>query len=196
MDKKYRYGAEKPCALCGTLFRARDADSVSYQSKYCGGACRNKARAKHAERACLVCGKEFKPIRADHQTCGRACGTTYRLSRRTVDPMVDVRRRLAVFCCTLIARCLRNKTDATAEMLGYTVAQLCTHLESHFQPGMTWENYGKREDQWSIDHTRPISTFPLNATVKEINALNNLRPMWHTENCSKKNKWSPSIVQA
>lgn len=27
------------------------------------------------------------------------------------------------------------------------------------------------------------------ATLAEINSLENLRPMWHRKNCSKKNKW-------
>lgn len=188
--ERKKYGTEKPCPICQKLFRARDADNSSYQAKYCSAACRNKGRAIHTERPCVTCGNPFKPIRAHQRACGRSCGQAYRMSRRAPDPMVEVRRRLAVFCCSVIARCLRNKTDKTAEMLGYTVAELCVHLESHFQPGMTWENYGKREDQWSIDHTRPISTFSPVATVKEINALSNLRPMWHTENCSKKNKWS------
>lgn len=57
------------------------------------------------------------------------------------------------------------------------------------EPGMSWDNYGKRIDQWSIDHSRPISSFPATATLAEINALENLRPMWHRKNCSKKNKW-------
>jgi hypothetical protein len=103
--------------------------------------------------------------------------------------MIDVRRRLAIFCCGLIARCLKAKTDRTKTMLGYTAEQLRSHLESHFVPGMSWANYGNKRDSWSIDHTRPITKFPLTATAEEINALSNLRPMWHAKNCAKKNKW-------
>ncbi len=103
--------------------------------------------------------------------------------------MVKVRNRLAVFCCSLIARCLRNKTDRTASLLGYSVEELRAHLEAHFEPGMSWENYGKGIDEWSIDHSRPISSFPMTTTLAEINALENLRPMWHRKNCAKKNKW-------
>jgi hypothetical protein len=103
--------------------------------------------------------------------------------------MVKVRKRLAVFCCSAIARCLRNKTDRTAALLGYSVEELRAHLEAHFATGMSWKNYGKGMDQWSIDHSRPISSFPMTATLAEINAIGNLRPMWHRKNCAKKNKW-------
>jgi hypothetical protein len=57
------------------------------------------------------------------------------------------------------------------------------------KPGMTWKNYGKGRDEWSIDHSRPISSFSMTTTLSEINALENIRPMWHRQNCSKKNKW-------
>ncbi len=63
------------------------------------------------------------------------------------------------------------------------------NVDGNFEPGMSWDNYGKRNDQWSIDHTRPISSFPMTTTLAEINALENLRPMWHRKNCAKKNKW-------
>ena len=50
---------------------------------------------------------------------------------------------------------------------------------------MSWDNYGKSNDQWSIDHSRPISSFPMTTTLAEINALENLRPMWHRKNCAR-----------
>lgn len=186
MDKKYRYGEERSCVICGKSFKPRDKGSVQ---KCCSNSCRGALQTKKATRDCAVCGMQFLPSRPECKTCSRACGTVLRLSRRKIDPMVEVRKRLAVFCCSVIARCLRNKTDRTAALLGYSVEELRAHLESHFEPGMSWDNYGKRNDQWSIDHSRPISSFPMTTTLAEINALENLRPMWHRKNCAKKNKW-------
>lgn len=184
--KQYRYGTPRECVICGTTFSPRDKAS---EQQCCSHACRGVQQTRRATRACAVCGVLFVPSRPGYATCSRKCGTTLRLSRRVPDPMVQVRQRLALFCCGYLARCLRNKTDKTAAILGYTVEDLRIHLESHFQPGMSWDNYGNKRDSWSIDHTRPISTFPATATPAEINALSNLRPMWHPENCSKKNKW-------
>lgn len=93
------------------------------------------------------------------------------------------------FCCGVIHRCMRGKSDKTREMLGYGSEELKSHLESKFEPGMSWGNYGNKAGCWSIDHTRPISSFPSEAKVSEINALSNLKPMWHSKNCSKGNKW-------
>jgi len=186
MDKKYRYGEERKCAVCGNAFKPRDKGS---KQQCCSNVCRGVLQTRKATRSCAVCGKEFLPSRPGYETCSRTCGTTLRLSRRKFDPMVKVRNRLAVFCCSLIARCLRNKTDRTASLLGYSVDDLRAHLEAHFEAGMSWSNYGKGSEEWSIDHSRPISSFPMATTLAEINALENLRPMWHRENCAKKNKW-------
>lgn len=190
MNKKYRYGEERSCAICLKRFKPRDKGT---QQKCCSNECRGALQTRKAMKNCSVCGKEFLPSRPIYNTCSRACGVAFRISRREIDPMVDVRRRLAVFCCSSIARCLRNKTDRTRILLGYSTEELRAHLEKHFQLGMTWENYGKGKDQWSIDHTRPISSFATTAKLAEINALENLRPMWHSQNCSKKNKWKEGL---
>lgn len=186
MDAKYRYGQERDCVICGVRFKPRDRNS---EQACCSNICRGRLQTKKAIRCCSVCGRQFIPSRPSYKTCSRKCGTALRMSLRKPDPLVRVRQKLALFCCSCIARCLRNKTDKTAALLGYTAEALRGHLEKHFEPGMSWANYGKGIDQWSIDHTRPISSFPATAEVSEINALSNLRPMWHRMNCSKKDKW-------
>lgn len=158
--KDYIYGEEKVCEICDQTFRQRDADTESKKSKFCSTACSNKNRTKHREKPCKICGEAFKPRRQDHVNCSRYCGGVDRILRSKVSPMVAVRRKMAIFCCASIHRCLRGKTDKTQDLLGYRYADLIKHLESNFQPGMSWENYGKDKDSWSIDHTRPISSFP------------------------------------
>ena len=70
-------------------------------------------------------------------------------------------------------------------LVDYTKEDLVKHLEKQFQPGMTWDNYGK----WHIDHEIPISAFnftkPEHEDFVRCWSLNNLRPMWAKENISK-----------
>ena len=42
-------------------------------------------------------------------------------------------------------------------LVGYTLTELMEHLESKFQPGMTWDNDG----DWHIDHILPKSSFKI-----------------------------------
>lgn len=69
--------------------------------------------------------------------------------------------------------------------VGYSLEELKIHLESLFQEGMTWDNYGK----WHIDHIKPRSSFRFKSAedveFKECWALSNLQPLWAKDNLSK-----------
>jgi hypothetical protein len=87
-------------------------------------------------------------------------------------------------------RLIGKNKKSTFDVLGYTVDDLKQHLESKFQLGMTWENYG----EWEIDHVTPDSWFRYNSIededFKKSWDLNNLQPMWVAQNASKSNRWS------
>jgi hypothetical protein len=82
----------------------------------------------------------------------------------------------------------KNKSQTTKELIGCTPDQLKTHIESLFEPGMTWDNYS--QTGWHIDHILPISSFDLeiNEELKKACHYSNLQPMWATENLQKSNK--------
>lgn len=91
-----------------------------------------------------------------------------------------------VFMRDSLRRCMKNKTDRTAHILGYTKKELVSHIERQFAKGMSWENHGK----WHIDHILPVSWHVKNGTTdpRIINGLTNLRPMWARDNNSKGSK--------
>ena len=73
-------------------------------------------------------------------------------------------------------------------LVGYTLGDLMSHLESQFTKGMAWDNYGA----WHIDHIRPISHFDFvsvdDREFGECWSLWNLRPLWGKENQSRGNR--------
>ncbi len=75
-------------------------------------------------------------------------------------------------------------------LVGYTVIDLKQHLESKFQEGMTWQNYG--QFGWHIDHIKAKSHFVYTSAeeiqFKECWALKNLQPLWWYDNLSKSDK--------
>lgn len=57
-----------------------------------------------------------------------------------------------------------NKSASTMELIGCTVEQARTHIESTCLPGWTWENYGVL---WEIDHRKPCAKFDLSDPVAQ-----------------------------
>lgn len=82
---------------------------------------------------------------------------------------------------------ITNKPTSFTKSIGCGSNFLKSYLESKFQPGMTWKNYG----QWHIDHIRPLSSFNLldKEQFKQACHYTNLQPLWAKENRIKSNKW-------
>lgn len=64
--------------------------------------------------------------------------------------------------------------------LGCTVGEFKKHLESQFQPNMTWTN----RSLWHVDHKTPMSYFDLTDPKQAAKAFHfsNTQPLWSTEN--------------
>ncbi len=81
-------------------------------------------------------------------------------------------------------------------LVGYTLAELMHHLEAQFQPGMTWENYGR--EGWTIDHVKPQAAFhyqsPDDPGFRECWALSNLQPLWAADNFRKHAHWEGMVM--
>ena len=109
----------------------------------------------------------------------------YDKNRRNSDPLFrmiyNLRRRLSSYCRAIKVK----KSTRTKEMLGIDLAGFKSHIESKFQEGMTWENYG----QWHVDHIKPISLARNEQDIVELNHYTNLQPLWASENIKKSNKY-------
>ncbi len=105
------------------------------------------------------------------------------------DGQFTIRYKLNLRMANAINKSLKGKKNGRSweSLVGYTLEELMTHLESQFKPGMTWENHGR--SGWHIDHIRPIASFnftsPDDPEFKECWSLENLRPLWAEENLRK-----------
>jgi hypothetical protein len=96
-----------------------------------------------------------------------------------------------------LARNLRNrlrvaiynnqKAGSAVKDLGCSIPELKIHLETQFQPGMTWENWSRTG--WHIDHIQPLDSFNLQNREEFLKACHytNLQPLWAEENLTKSN---------
>lgn len=72
------------------------------------------------------------------------------------------------------------KSGSAVRDLGCSVDYLKVHLETQFRSGMSWQNYGNKHGQWSIDHIIPLSSFDLTDREQCLKACHytNLQPLW------------------
>ena len=111
--------------------------------------------------------------------------TEYVKNRKKVDPAF----KLGTAIRNHIYQFLKlGKKNRSIKYLGCTLEELRAHLESKFEPGMTWENHGR--NGWHIDHIYPLSKTDINNEEAIMKTLHytNLQPLWFKDNIKKGNK--------
>lgn len=108
--------------------------------------------------------------------------------RREIDPQYKLGCALRSRIHSALRRQKSKKSSKAETLLGCSVAKLKEHIESQFEPWMTWENHGLLT--WNIDHIIPCSHFDLTDPIQQAQCFNwrNLRPLSWEENIKKSNK--------
>lgn len=173
----------KKCKLCDRPRALKK--SATYKSK-------NRKKVATKQRQYY---KGHKQERADYhkrwyqdnkeQVLERVKSNLYK--RRKTDLLFALKEKIS----TRVAVAIRKHSSPIVKYLPYTLQELKKHLESLFEPWMTWDNYGVyRANLWSdkdtstwtwqIDHIIPHSKFHYTSMedqeFKDCWALSNLRP--------------------
>ena len=97
----------------------------------------------------------------------------------------DLGFKLAHYLRCRITKAIGNnqKAGSAVKDLGCSIDELKAYLESKFQAGMTWDNYG----EWHIDHIKPLASFNLTNREDFLKAAHytNLQPLWAEDNLRK-----------
>ncbi len=107
----------------------------------------------------------------------------YVIKKRKTNPIFrmesNLRRRLSL----AIVACGNSKSHGTQKLLDCSWQELKIYLESQFQDGMTWDNYG----DWHIDHIKPCCSFDLSNIDEQKLCFHytNLQPLWAEDNLRK-----------
>lgn len=103
-------------------------------------------------------------------------------------PRIDAQSRLRQALRSRLSHAIKGKLKrgSFVKDLGCTIDELKIYLEKLFQPGMSWNNYGK----WHLDHKHPLASFNLLDKVQFLKAAHytNLQPLWAHDNLVKKDK--------
>ncbi len=171
------------CKECKTLYRKNNIEQ--FRARKLRWYQKKKLQKSLIPKQKKIKDKNYKPA--------------YKLKRKEKERLqrqTDLNFRILGNLRTRIYHAMKRNTKGkkTKELLGCSTEVLKIYLESKFQIGMTWENYGKYG--WHIDHIIPCSSFDLTNMDQQKICFHytNLQPLWAKDNLSKGNKSSVSIL--
>ena len=194
----------KKCALCRSLF-----SRLSNKARFCSKACKdkswylkNKASKQEYGREYYLNNKKainrrttknaykYKDYQKEANRQWREDNPGYQNSYSKNRKVVDLNFKLTLSLRTRLNSAIRGnyKSGSAISDLGCSIEELKQHLESQFQPGMTWNNWSR--DGWHIDHIKPLANFDLTKEeeLKKACHYTNIQPLWAEDNLSKGNK--------
>jgi hypothetical protein len=157
---------------------------------------RNRTQVREQQRQYAAATRDKKAnymrkYRAENRK--RVVESNWRCVRRrlSLDPAYRLLRALRVRLCAAVRGTYRS--GSAVRDLGMPVAEFKARLEAQFLPGMAWENWGKGEGKWQIDHFFPLAAADLSDRAQLLAVCNyrNLQPLWFADNVAKGDSVSP-----
>lgn len=164
----------------------KDENGANLLKSYCR-ICKRTYDAAYRKQHKSACNQRSLNYYQENKARCQIKQTQYRNSRYHHDPLFKLQ-------CSLRSRTRHafagvQKSAVTLNLLGCTLEFFKEYLESKFQPGMTWDNYGK--NGWHLDHIKPCAAFDLSdpEQQRQCSHWSNQQPLWAADNIRKSDKW-------
>jgi hypothetical protein len=141
---------------------------------------------KNYEENRLELLEKQKQYQKENQTKRVEYNNSYVKKRKKEDPLFHFIQGVRCNVSQSFIRGLKGitKTKKTEKILGCSIEDFIKYIESLFQEGMSFNNYG----DWELDHIIPISSAKTKELVEKLCHHTNYQPLWWQENLKKGNK--------
>lgn len=185
-----KHGVNSVCRSCRSLLSKEYNKNNVEINKIRGAIYRSNNKEKLKASSIIYREKnkdKLKKLKKEPTDQTRLYHRNYTANQRRTNIQFKLSKNLR----TRLNKALKSnyKNGSAVKDLGCSIDELKLYFESKFQEGMSWNNYGNKEGQWSIDHIVPLSRFNLQNREEFLKACHytNLQPMWHIENQKKSN---------
>jgi len=181
-----------PCDQCGVAFTPPWGKGIKL-TKYCGTDCRSEAKKVHRRewlqanrelmrKANCKYRKRVQEEKGEQWAKERKRNYAYRAQRLQTDLSFRFVQKLRNRYNQALKRLQTQKTTSVTKLAGCSISDLRAHIETQFQPGMTWDNWAR--DGWHLDHIKPIASFD-RPDHPDCWHYSNLQPLWAEDNLKK-----------
>lgn len=176
----------KKCSKCQNLqtatveFFSRATRAKSGLASWCKKCESLHRKIKYAQNPANIIERN-KAWKMNNKEYERKYIGQYMVNRLKNDVMFRLASNLRKRTYHAIVQGSFGKKSSLNQYLGCSFEILKKHLESKFQPGMTWENYG----EWHVDHITPLSLAKTSEEMYIMCHYTNLQPLWAVQNLSK-----------
>lgn len=185
---KFLIGNPKKCPRCGLVFVyndlnfAVDKNRISGLSPYCLSCSKERSR-KWKECHTESVREHQRKCHQERKVNGKH--SLYEKKRRKEDVRYRVIRNIRGRFRSLLNQDYGVKDDCLFDICGCTRSFLLSYIESLWEDGMSWDNYGFYG--WHIDHIKPCASFDMADPSQQKQCFNytNLQPLWMEENLRK-----------
>ena len=176
-QRRYREKNRERIAEYSRAYRKDNAEAIRQQER--------NSEARKATQKRRDAARGMNPERKEYLRQYKQANRTEIAKKEREGLEANSQRKLAKNLRIRLNRALKGgcKNGSAVELLGCSTAEAINHIESMFEPGMSWSNWG----EWHIDHILPLASFDLENAEQLAVACRytNLRPLWKLDNLRK-----------
>jgi hypothetical protein len=192
----YLDNKEKIKAQAKEYFEANKERQKQYQKEYKASTNKKYPTDKRLQKEWREANKEqiktkAKIYREVNKDKIREKAKEYVKNKRKTDPLFRLKDNVKSNIRQSLKYLGGKKLTQTELILGCSFDAFRQHLETQFEPWMSWDNYGnwngvptEPNTSWDVDHITPISSAITQDELIKLNHYTNLKPM-----CSYTNRW-------
>jgi hypothetical protein len=198
---KNKIGYRSQCISCGNEYKILNKDKQKEYFKNRNNSKKEELKVKASEyylinkERIISKSKEYYDnnkeskleYQKEYQKNNKDKRNSYLIERRQNDPLFKLITNVRNLIYNSFYYNGYSKNSKTEELLGCSFEELKQHLESKFEPWMTWDNRGLYNGElnygWDIDHVIPLSSVNEEIDIIKLNHYTNLQPL-----CSKVNR--------
>ena len=140
----------------------------------------NKANDYYLNNKDKVANKN-KKYRSENKEKIKPKKAKYEREKREKDPLYKIKHNVRSMIRRAFVKKGYKKTTKSYLILGCSYDVFKTHIESLWQPWMSWDNYGLYNGTenygWDIDHIQPLKTAITENDVIQLSHYSNLQPL-------------------